>query len=343
MKFRSSENGFITGVRFYKQSGNTGVHTGQLYSRNGNLLAEAVFSNETSSGWQEVAFSSAVPVTAGTTYVVSYHSSGGFYSADNPYFSSAAENGPLTGLQTGVDGANGVYTYSTTPSFPTQNYQSSNYWVDVVFNTTALVNLPPEVSLTSPAGGSSFEAPAMISLDASASDPDGAVAKVEFFQGSTLIGEDTSSPYSFSWQNVAAGNYSITAKATDDKGRETTSAEVLISVTPDPASFACPCTVFNPDDAPSGGFYEGAPLQLGMKFRSSIDGYVTGVRFYKETGNTGTHTGQLYSRNGNLLAEAVFNSETASGWQEVSFASPVPVTANTTYVISYHSSNGFYS
>ena len=343
MKFRSSEDGFITGVRFYKQTGNNGVHTGQLYSREGNLLAEAVFTNETASDWQEVSFASPVLVTANTTYVISYHSNNGFYSAGTPSFGNSLENGVLTGLQSGTDGANGVYLYSTNPSFPTQHYQSSNYWVDVVFDTTALVNLPPVVSLTSPAEGSNYEAPATIQLIASASDTDGSIAKVEFFQGDTLLAEDTSSPYTFDWINVAAGNYSITVKATDDKGRETMSAEVLVSVTPDPTSFACPCTVFNAEDTPTGGFYGGAPLQLGMKFRSSADGYVTGVRFYKETGNTGVHTGQLYSRNGNLLAEAVFTSETASGWQEVSFASPVPVTANTTYVISYHSTNGFYS
>ena len=343
MKFRSSVDGFISGVRFYKEPGNTGVHTGQLYSRSGNLLAEAVFTNETSSGWQEVTFPSPVAITAATTYVISYHSSSGHYSADNPYFSNAVENGLLTGLETGADGVNGVYRYTTTPSFPNLNYQSSNYWVDVVFNTTGNVNLPPEVTLTSPAANSSLKAPATILLEASASDPDGSVSKVEFFTGSTRLGEDTTAPYSYNWENLSAGNYPITARATDDKGKATTSAEVKVDVTSESGNLVCPCTIFEPGDTPTGGLWGGNALQLGMKFRSSQDGFITGARFFKEAGNTGIHTAQLYSRNGDLLAEAVYLNETTSGWQEVSFASPVPVTANSTYVISYHSNSGFYS
>jgi hypothetical protein len=136
MKFRSSVSGFVSGVRFFKQSGNTGTHIGQLYSSTGSLLAQATFINETASGWQEVAFSSPVAINANTTYVISYHSGSGFYSASNPFFNNALEKPPLTGLQSGTDGPNGLYRYSGTPAFPNQNYQSSNYWVDVVFSTS---------------------------------------------------------------------------------------------------------------------------------------------------------------------------------------------------------------
>ncbi|WP_237563610.1 DUF4082 domain-containing protein [Arthrobacter sp. H-02-3] len=80
-----------------------------------------------------------------------------------------------------------------------------------------------------------------------------------------------------------------------------------------------------------------------MKFRSDVAGTVTGVRFYKGSSNTGTHTGHLWSASGTLLASVTFSGETASGWQQASFSSPVSITANTTYVVSYQAPNGFYS
>ncbi|MFD3003072.1 DUF4082 domain-containing protein, partial [Pontibacter toksunensis] len=141
-----SEAGSVTGVRFYKQSGNTGTHIGQLYSSTGTLLAQATFTNETASGWQQVLFSSPVAISANTTYVVSYHSSAGYYSADDLGFGQAIVNGPLTGLQNGADGSNGVYRYTGTPAFPSNAYQASNYWVDVVFNTSTTVSSSSSVS-----------------------------------------------------------------------------------------------------------------------------------------------------------------------------------------------------
>ena len=84
-------------------------------------------------------------------------------------------------------------------------------------------------------------------------------------------------------------------------------------------------------------------VELGVKFRAATDGYVTGIRFYKGAGNTGQHEGSLWTESGTLLATATFTSETATGWQQVDFASPVPVTANTIYVASYYAPNGHYS
>jgi hypothetical protein len=200
---------------------------------------------------------------------------------------------------------------------------------------------PPTVDITSPVNNEIFTAPATIALAANASDTNGGtVTKVEFFQGSTKLGEDLSSPYTFSWSNVAVGDYSFTARATDNSGAVTTSVPVSVTV-----NGACPCNVFQATDAPAGGLLNdaGRALQLGMKFRASVNGTATGVRFYKQSGNTGTHIGQLYSSTGSLLAQATFVNETASGWQQVNFSSPVVITANTTYIVSYHSSAGYYS
>lgn len=100
----------------------------------------------------------------------------------------------------------------------------------------AWTNTAPTVSLTSPAGGSSFTAPASISLAAQAADSGGAVSKVEFFEGTNKLGEDTSAPYEFIWSNVAAGTYSLSAKATDDLGAIATSSAVGVSVAALPAA-----------------------------------------------------------------------------------------------------------
>ncbi len=136
-KFRSAVDGFITGLKFYKGDLNTGTHTGQLYTRNGTLLAEAVFTNETASGWQTVYFATPVTITAGTTYIASYHSASGYYAVSYNYFAHAISRPPLTALADGTDGPNSVYRYSAVPAFPTNSYEKSNYWVDVVFETTA--------------------------------------------------------------------------------------------------------------------------------------------------------------------------------------------------------------
>ena len=91
-------------------------------------------------------------------------------------------------------------------------------------------NQPPAVSLTSPAAGTAFTAPATVNLAASATDSDGTITRVEFYANGTLVGTDTSSPYQFSWTNIPAGSYTLTAIARDDDAASTTSSGVSITV-----------------------------------------------------------------------------------------------------------------
>jgi hypothetical protein len=88
---------------------------------------------------------------------------------------------------------------------------------------------------------------------------------------------------------------------------------------------------------------DASAIEVGVKFRSSVAGHITGVRFYKGISNTGTHIGNLWTSDGTLLATATFANETASGWQTVTFANPIPITANTAYVASYHTDVGHYA
>jgi hypothetical protein len=136
VKFRSDVAGSITAIRFYKGSTNTGTHTAQLWSSTGTLLAQGVFSGETASGWQQLNFTTPVPIAANTTYIAAYHTTSGGYSSDLNYFAATgADNPPLHALGSGVDGGDGVYVYSAVPAFPLFTYGTTNYWVDVVFDT----------------------------------------------------------------------------------------------------------------------------------------------------------------------------------------------------------------
>jgi len=119
-----------------------------LWSSTGTLLASGTFSNETASGWQELDFSAPVAVTAGTTYVASYFSSTGYPAATSQGLASAVTNGPLTALAAG-----GVYAYGSANTFPTNVYNNSNYWVDVVYSPTAGTTAPGAPGGVSAAAG----------------------------------------------------------------------------------------------------------------------------------------------------------------------------------------------
>lgn len=91
-------------------------------------------------------------------------------------------------------------------------------------------NAAPTVSITAPANNATFTAPATVNIAATAADADGTVSRVEFFNGTTKLGEDASSPYTYAWTNVVSGAYNITAVATDNSGNKTTSAIIAIRV-----------------------------------------------------------------------------------------------------------------
>ena len=103
----------------------------------------ATFTSETASGWQQVNLSSPVSITAGTTYVVSYHTNGD-YSADSNYFATSLASGDLTAPA----GSNGVYAYGAAGVFPTNSFGATNYWVDVVYSPNAGSLKPPVAKTT---------------------------------------------------------------------------------------------------------------------------------------------------------------------------------------------------
>ena len=99
----------------------------------GTLLATGTFQNETSSGWQLLSFSTPVPIVANITYVASYHTGGGYYVFGHQFQNAGFNNAPLHALANSVANGNGVFVYAVGGGFPSNTFNSTNYWVDVVF------------------------------------------------------------------------------------------------------------------------------------------------------------------------------------------------------------------
>ena len=134
MKFTPKSAGTVTGVRFYKGSGNTGTHVGGLYSSTGQLLGRSTFDVESSSGWQSVTFDAPIPVRAGSTYTAAAFLPNGRYALTSPY-SWPDEGADLTGLA-------GTYNYGSSLEFPASTYNRSNYFVDVTFEAAGSAAVP---------------------------------------------------------------------------------------------------------------------------------------------------------------------------------------------------------
>lgn len=115
-------------------------------------------------------------------------------------------------------------------------------------------------------------------------------------------------------------------------------------MTVDNGSVAPARSVWQPTDMPTvQAQNDPSPVELGMRFKSDIDGTIDGVRFYKGTGNGGTHVGNLWTNDGENMASVVFTDESPTGWQEALFDEPVEIEAGVTYVVSYYAPNGRYS
>ncbi len=340
MKFRSSVATQVTGLKFYKSPQNTGIHVGNLWSTSGSKLAKVTFSNESASGWQTATFSTPVSIAANTTYIVSYHAPNGYYSVDENYFNESHTNGTLTALADGAQGGNGVYKYGS-GGFPTDTWRASNYWVDII--TASSDSTPPTVSISAPTSGSTVSGNAVVTASA---DDNVSVSKVQFkLDGANLGAADTTAPYSVPWNSKSATNdqHTLTAVATDSSGNSTTSSSINVTVDNQAAP---PSDVSLWEDTVTPAILadsDSAAVELGVKFRSSEATSVKAIQFYKSTTNTGTHVGNLWSANGTKLASVTFSNETPSGWQTAQLSTPVDIQANTTYVVSYHTTTGHYS
>jgi hypothetical protein len=534
VKFRSEVGGTVNGIRFFKATANTGTHLGDLWTAGGELLAQATFSGETTSGWQQVQFSSPVTITAGTTYVASYYAPKGHYSdtawqLNNPpaLGERMLEHPPLQILAS-TESANGVFEYGSKPEFPTQGYHADNYWVDVLFTPAVKPGKPGNVKATAAPGGATVtwtapteggapttykvtpyvgttaKTPVSVSGSQTSATVSGLAAGTSYtfvVTGINTTGEGPASSASNSvvptalsvpgaptavaatvsgttatikWsepannggvaltsytittkaggiaqgtrvvsgsppatQTTVSGlnvgtSYTFTVKATNSvgTGAESTPSNAVTPSAPmapgapsavtatgkssgavlgwtAPASdggspitgyrvtsylgtvaqasttFSSIATTATVNGLTNGASYtfkvaainavgtgaesaasaavtpfdtifeaatpatvdsaDGGAVNVGVKFKTDVGGTVNGIRFFKAAANTGTHLGDLWTAGGELLAQVTFTGESASGWQQATFSSPVKIQPNTTYVASYLAPNGHYS
>ncbi|MEO8222876.1 MAG: DUF4082 domain-containing protein, partial [Specibacter sp.] len=350
LRFAANQNGFISGVRFYKSAANTGTHTGTLWDSAGAQLATVTFTNESASGWQNAKFVSPVAVTAGQTYVVSYLAPNGRYSYQSGYWDYKGTTVAPLSIAGGF-GSAPAGVYNTGGNFPTDSYEGSNYFVDAVFESTD--TSPLQATAQVPAGGSSSVATttpisAVLSKDVTASSVNIALAVTA---GAAVAGSTSYDPATrkatFTPAAALAPNtsYTATISATSAGAPVTSGASwAFKTVLPDALAGNCPCSMYQDSSTPTVlSIADGTSLSLGVKFSPTLNGTISGVKFYKGPGNTGTHIGSLYTSTGTVLATATFTAESTTGWQAVVFASPVAVTAGTEYIASYTNPVGTYS
>ena len=340
LQFSSSVTGTATGVRFYKSSQDTGVHTGELWSSTGTLLASVTFSNETESGWQSASFSNPVTITPGQIYTVSYHTNAGHYSNTQEFFDSPVKSGPLTA-------AAGVFAYSTTSQFPTSTFDSTNFWVDVMFNpTTGVTNHAPTAVADNGLTGAQNSAVVIAAsqLLANDSDLDGdtlSITSVSAASHGTVTLTTQSNPQNSTitftpdagYTGAASFSYSIS----DGRGGTSTAQ---VSLTIQPAGSAS-YSLFSAANIPAATENDNTPVELGVKFTSSTAGQVTALKFYRSASDTGPDVLDLWNATGTKLASVTFTNTSASGWQTMALATPVTISANTTYVASYHTMGAY--
>ena len=339
VKFTADVDGTVDAVRFYKGPMNLGTHTGSVWSANGALLGTVTFTDESSTGWQTAYLTSPVPVTAGTTYIVSYRAPVGGFATTADGLSAKVDSPPLHAPANG-----GVFTYGAGAPL---DISTANYWVDVVFSAT---DAAPSVQGTAPADGATnvpvgAVITATLSGQVQAGTPRLAVTGAN---GDTVPGTATFDPstrvisFDPSSDLTAGETYAATVSGAVALSGAVMSPYTWTLTTADVSR--CPCTLFDSSATPplvDGG--DGGSLELGVSFSSGSDGMITGVRFYKSERNTGTHVGNLWSATGTRLATGTFTGESATGWQTLTFRSPVPVEAGAVYVASYFAPNGHYS
>jgi hypothetical protein len=338
VKFTADANGQITGIRFYKGPSNTGTHVADLWTSTGTLLASATFTAESASGWQQVNFATPVSITAGQTYIASYHTNVGEYSATSNYFTANVVSGDLTATASG----NGVYAYGSGSLFPTNSFNNTNYWVDVVYTRST----GPQPPVAHNDSGFATTTNTALTINASQllandTDPNNlalSITGVSNPANGTVSYNASTQVATFTPTSNYTGPASFTYSIADANGG-VASASVGLTVS-DPST----ASLFSATSTPSiATVNDPQAVELGVKFQSSTAGQITGLRFYKGPQNTGTHVADLWSSTGTLLAAATFTNETASGWQQVNFSTPVSITAGTTYIASYHTNVGEYS
>ena len=437
VKLQVSQPLTVRALRFYKGFGETGTHTGSVWTANGFRLATATFTGETSSGWQQQPLAAPLQLQPNTTYVVSVNANS-HYPVTPSGLASQVVNGPL---RTVADGQNGVFN-AAPGAFPDQSYLASNYYVDAVIGqgyapdvttrapaadaTGAAPNTPVQATFSRPldplsvtsasftlTGPGSSAVSATVDYDAGTQratlTPSAPLAPTTTYTAtlttavSAIDGVSLAQPvtWSFTTRAETATPPTVVSTSPGDDALRSSAVTARFSRALDPSTLsgstfslrrpdgnlvaadvsydaatstaqlvpaaqlapttrytarldgsiqaadgtplgtavtwsftttACPCQLFGDQASPvtvGHGTYE-----LGVKVQVDSPVELTKLRFYKGAGETGSHTGTVWTAGGTPLERVTFTGETASGWQQQALPAPLELQANHTYIVS---------
>ena len=371
MRFSVDRVGTATELKYWRSSqdaADTDVRQGHLWRADGTLLATVTFTSAPGeSGWQTATLSSPVGLTPGVEYVVSYRTANN-YVATNDFFSDAHDVsfdglnnnsfwgpfGVIRAAQDGVGGGNGLYLYGGgAAAMPTQTYNASNYWVDLTFDPTESAgNRPP--SFTSAASFTRPENNTTVGI-VSATDPDGNALAYAIAGGtdaarfsinaSTGVLAFLTSPNFEAPSDADANNvYQLNVSVSDGLAAPVTQA-VQVTVTDINESGAMshlfgasgtPATIKTDDPT---------DYELGAKFQSNSAGWISALYYYRggaDAGDVDVRTLNLWTVAGVKLGQVTVTSDQgASGWQIGTLNTPIAIQANTTYVVSYGTTQNY--
>ncbi|MBD7958560.1 DUF4082 domain-containing protein [Microbacterium sp. Sa4CUA7] len=341
MVFATSESGVVSALRFYKPEGDTGAHTGTLWSPTGVALASVLFEDESASGWQRASLVTPVALLVGQPYTVSYQSPLGRYVSESGYFTIARTSGPLTAATAG----NGVYRYGTAGQRPTETWGATNYFVDVEFVAAAPPSGPVAVQAKEPVGdGVGLSQPITATLTPGAQLPTLSVSG----GGAVVTGTSGFDPvtrrvtFTPAMPLIAATTYTVRVLVAGETLGQW-SFTTADAGTDGPVGSAPVETMFGDATPTHAAWDDTAATQVATRFQVRAEGAATGVRFYKGAANVGAHTGYLWGGDHRLLAEVQFADETPEGWQTAQFAAPVELQPGVEYRVGLHSTEGRYS
>lgn len=331
LKFATDQPGEITAIRYWKDASETGLHVGHIWSVNGAELASVTFANETASGWQIAYLTTPLPISANVNYTVSVNVNASYVATPNA-LSAPIVNAPLSAVD---DGTNGVL--GTIGKFPSTSNQNSNYFRDVV-----LVPTGSPVATSAPTGAVASPGVAAVKLTWNVtSGATGYNVKRSTTSGSGYVTVGSAvTQTSFIDSNGGTGltngvPYYYVVSAVNPYGESANSSET--SATPQ-ASFSG-ASLFTTQTP--GASYTDGPYELGTKFQTSQAGQVLSIRYYKVAGESGVHTGRIWSTAGVQLASVIFVGESVSGWQTANLPNSLTLAPNTTYIVTVNSNRAY--
>ncbi len=204
--------------------------------------------------------------------------------------------------------------------------------------------LAPTSTINFPADGAVLTPGEPITFTGTAQEQGGgvvAVVEVSVDGGGSWHRANGRQNWSFDYTPRNSGQFTFLSRAVDDSGNiETAGPSLSLNPTVTSGSFSLWSENDTPDVVNSG---EADSIEVGVRITADTDGVITGIRYYKSSGNTGTHRGNLWTSDGQLLATATFTNESSNGWQQVNFNTPVEIVAGETYIASYFAPNGMFS